>query len=272
MHLGYKYFDLTDAELGRFYLQKDLGEGALEENEFAFIRYEGEVRDCYCYKNGELLPVKYDQIDNGYSGPIKPRNIEQRCAFSMLQDDAVPVKVLTGPYGSGKDFLMVNVALDKIRRGIYSKLIYVRNNIEVKDTVALGSLPGSEFDKLLPFAMPLADHVGGVQGLEGMIGRETIEVQHLGFIRGRDFKRSIILCSEAENLTVPHVQLLLGRVGEGSALWLNGDHKQTDKEIFRANSGLKMITDRLTGNRLFGYVHLTKSERSEVSRLADLLD
>jgi predicted ribonuclease YlaK len=39
----------------------------------------------------------------------------------------------------------------------------VRNNIEVKNTEKLGSLPGEEVDKLLPFLMPIADHCGGVE-------------------------------------------------------------------------------------------------------------
>ena len=120
--------------------------------------------------------------------------------------------------------------------------------------------------------MPLADHLGGVQTLYDRMERGVIEIQHLGFIRGRDFKNCILLCSEGENLTTKHVQLLLGRVGEGSALWINGDHKQTDKEIFQRESGLRDIVDRLKGNPLFGFVHLPKSERSAVARLADCLD
>ena len=35
-------------------------------------------------------------------GEIKPRNLEQELAFNMLQDDKTKIKVLTGPYGSGK--------------------------------------------------------------------------------------------------------------------------------------------------------------------------
>ena len=99
-----------------------------------------------------------------------------------------------------------------------------------------------------------------------------MEVQHLGFIRGRDIKNSIILCSEAENLTKQHVQLLIGRVGEGSSLWLDGDFKQVDSKIFEENSGLNIAIDKLKGNKLFGFVHLEKSERSETAALADLLD
>ncbi len=74
--------------------------------------------------------------------------------------------------------------------------------------------------------MPMSDHLGGIDGLEIMMRQGKIEVVHLGFIRGRDIKNSIIICSEAENTTKEHIQLLLGRVGEGSELWINGDFRQ----------------------------------------------
>ena len=49
------------------------------------------------------------------------------------------------------------------------------------------------------------------------------------------------MCSEAENLTKQHVQLLIGRVGEGSNLWLDGDFKQVDSKVFENNNGLNIL-------------------------------
>ena len=150
------------------------------------------------------------------------------------------VKIIAGKFGTGKDFLMCSAAIDLLEHGKFEKIVYVRNNIEVKNSKPIGHLPGSYNEKLLPFAMPLADHLGGVDGLELMIGHGKIEIVHLGFIRGRDIKNSIIICSEAENMTKEHIQLLLGRVGEGSSLWINGDFKQCDADVFRENSGLML--------------------------------
>lgn len=171
-----------------------------------------------------------------------------------------------------KDFLMSSVAIDLLERNVFEKIVYVRNNVEVKDSKPIGHLPGSYQEKLLPFAMPLADKLGGIDGLTFMMNANKVEVIHLGFIRGRDIKNSIIICSEAENLTKEHIQLLLGRVGEGSMLWLNGDFKQCDAEVFRKNSGLMRVVDKLKGHPRFGYVKLLKTERSETAAMADLLD
>lgn len=167
---------------------------------------------------------------------------------------------------------MSSAAMDLLDKNRFQKIVYVRNNIEVKNSKPIGYLPGDYNAKLLPYAMPLADHIGGVDGLELMINQGRIEVVHLGFIRGRDIKNSIIMCSEAENMTKEHVQLLLGRVGENSALWLNGDFKQTDADVFSRNSGLMTAIDRLKGHPRFACVKLLRTERSETAAMADLLD
>lgn len=231
-----------------------------------------QVIDKYRWDGEEYRQVRYKPIENIYSGVVRPRNAQQCLAFDMLQDNKTTIKLLTGIFGSGKSYLMILHALEAIRRGEADRIVWVRNNIEVKDSVPLGSLPGSADDKLLPFAGPLLDHIGGIDGMYAMIDKGELELQHLGYIRGRDIKHSIIIASEAENLTTQHVQLLIGRVGEGSQLWLDGDHKQVDKQVFKDNNGLLRAVERLAGQRLFGYVDLPISERSETARLADLLD
>ena len=80
------------------------------------------------------------------------------------------------------------------------------------------------------------------------------------------------MSSEAENLTKQHVQLLIGRIGEGSNLWIEGDYSQVDKKVFEDNSGLRRMVDRLAGDPLFQYVNLPTTERSATARLADKLD
>ena len=243
------------------------------ENEYLIARDEKEeVIDLFKCKDGRLAQVPYKAIESKFAGKIKPRNIQQKLGIDMLYDTDITIKILTGKFGTGKDLLMSSAAIDLIEKGYFDKLVYVRNNIEVKNSKPIGHLPGSSNEKLLPFAMCLADHVGGVDGLSYMIEKGVVEVVHLGFIRGRDIKNSIILCSEAENLTKEHIQLLIGRVGEGSSLWINGDFKQTDLAIFERNNGLMIAIDRLKGHPRFGYVKLIKTERSETAAMADLLD
>lgn len=180
------------------------------------------------------------KISNRFTGDVKPLNDQQKLAFDMLQNDDITVKMLAGTFGSGKTMLMVSSAIDMIEKHKVEKLIWIRNNIEVKNTKELGALPGTLLEKLgaASFAGPLADHLGGEAGLEYWINNGQVEVAHLGFIVPRLQERNYMV-SEAENLTKEHVQLLLGRVGEGSMLWLDGDLKQTDEAVFENNSGMR---------------------------------
>ena len=124
----------------------------------------------------------------------------------------------------------------------------------------------------MPYVMPLADHAGGEEGVKKMLENGTLEVIPLGHLRGRSLRNCIVFCTECENLTRQHLQLLMGRIDEGSQLWLDGDCKQRDRVIFEQSAGLELMIERLNGNKLFAHIHLDKSERSEVAALADLLD
>lgn len=270
---GFKEVTLSDEEMSYFYLHTNENIYNSEINEYLIIhKSDGEIVDYRKWNGEEYKSISYKQINSHFLGKIKPRNPQQVLAFDMLQDKRQTINVLSGKFGSGKDYLMIANALKLIEDGKFDKLIYIRNAIGVKDAGEIGYLPGTALEKLMPYAMPLADHLGGQNGLELQLMQGTIEVEHLAFIRGRDIKNSIIYVSEGENLTKEHVQLLIGRVSEGSALWINGDFRQTDSALFRMNNGLLSVVQKLVGHENFGYVQLQKTERSETAAMADLLD
>lgn len=245
----------------------------LLENQYLIVKDEsGAVVDRYKWQNGKYKNIYRKPIESMALGKIKPKNFEQELAIDALFDDQSTVKVLAGVFGSGKDLLMTSCAFQMIQDGKFDKIMWLRNNIEVKDSNPVGFLPGDKFEKLESFAAPLADHCGSRDALSLYIQQGKIEVEHLGFIRGRDLKNTIVYCSEAEHLTRKHVQLILGRIGEGSILFLNGDWRQIDAKAFEKDNGLIAAIDRLKGNKLFSYVKLNETVRSETAKLADLLD
>ena len=223
-------------------------------------------------EDGCLKDIEYKPIRSHFMGEVKPRNPQQEMLFDLLQNPDIKVKLALGRFGSGKSMLMLAHAIDLVQRGKFDKLIFIRNTIQVKDTKDIGALPGGLYEKLWVYLMAVADHVGGEDGLMQLIDDHIIEPVHLGFLRGRDFKRCIIFCDECEHLTKQHVQLILGRAAEGSEVWFAGDLKQRDSKVFETNSGIVEMLKKLTGNPLFGTVTLIKSERSEVAQLADELD
>lgn len=270
-YLGYKEINFSDEELTNFYENFE-NSFDLRENEYLLVKNQDKIVDKYRLSNGELKRVLFKTLGDTYSDIIKPRNPQQEIAFDMLKDNKTTLKLITGGFGSGKTLALCAGAIEAVNSGRFEKIVWVRNNIQVKDTDALGALPGEAIDKVFPYLGPFMDHTGGVDGVTRLLKEDKLEVIPLGFLRGRSLRNSIILCSEAENLTKEHIQLIIGRVDSGSELWLDADLKQRDKAVFEKSAGLETLIERLAGHKLFGYVHLVKTERSETAQLADLLD
>lgn len=272
-YTGYKEICLTDDQFNQLYSQGKIDGYEFLENEYLIAKDEaGRVVDKLVCRDGKLTEVRYTTFKNTYTGVLKPRNEHQEIAFEMLKDANITVKLITGTWGTGKTLALVVAALEAVQKGQFERIIWVRNNVQVKDTDNLGALPGDAYDKMLPYLGPFMDHVGGEDGVKMLIDNDQLEVIPLGFLRGRSIRNSIIICSEAENLTKEHLQLLMGRVDEGSALWIDGDVRQRDRVAFEKSKGLETMIERLKGEPLFGYVHLIKSERSATARLADKLN
>lgn len=272
-YTGYKFWQLTEEEMADWYSGRLPAPTDLHMNEYLIIQdSDGVVVDKYRrYPNG-LKKVGFKIIGDDFTGIVKPRNLQQELAFDMLKDNTTTIKLITGTWGTGKTLALVVAALEAVRSGKFDKIIWIRNNVQVKDTDNLGALPGDAFDKLLPYLGPFYDHSGGTEGVLKLVEEGILEVIPLGFLRGRSIRNAIIISSEAENLTKEHIQLLMGRVDEGSNLWLDADLRQRDRIIFEKSAGIETMIERLTGEELFGYVHLVKSERSKTAELADKLN
>ena len=269
IYKGYKIIS-DEREISNFYTYNLLDEVPYE-NQYILIDCKNGNYDKYIYQDGDFKKLRAYNIRNEISGKIRARNTYQSIAIDLLNDDSIPVKVLTGVFGSAKTFFMVNMALEKIEQGIYDKLIFVRNGLSPKGVPDIGHLPGTAEEKTIRWALPIADAIGGQELLEEFINSGKIEVQPMNFIRGRDFKHSIIFCDEIDNLTKTLFQLLLGRVGEGSTLYIAGDYRQCDLSK-NFSEGLTLLCNKLRGNRLFGVVDMPVTERSTVANLSNLLD
>lgn len=272
-YFGYKVISEDDEQLSNLYSDKTINWYDLVENQYlVVVDGDGNDVDRFKWQDGKHKSVVSKTLDSAAVGKIKPLNVEQKLAIDALMDATTTVKVLAGNFGSGKDMLMAAAAFNLLQAEKFERIVWCRNNMEVKDTSGVGFLPGGLFEKISWTAGPLMDHLGGADALRMHMDSGKVEVQHLGHIRGRDIRNAIIICSEAENLTQGHVRLLLGRVAAGSNLWINGDLVQCDSKAFERDNGLAAAVDKLGGNRLFSYVYMPHSVRSETAKLADLLN
>jgi PhoH-like ATPase len=271
-YTGYIELELNGDEINELYQDGTISNYDFNENEYILVTHNGKLIDTYCYQDGVLRKVGYNTTSNMYLGQIKPRNTQQNLVLDMLQDKSTKVKLVKGVYGSGKDYLMLSQALSLVEKGKFDKIVFIRPNITVADLPDIGALPGTADEKLAWTLGPFLDKVGGQEGVNMLIHSGQLEVVPLIFIRGRSFSNSIIYVTEGQNMTTEITKLILGRVGEGSELWINADNRQTDKKVFERDNGVRKLVDKLTGHPLFGYVYMPLTERSDVANLANLLD
>lgn len=277
MYTGWVELPLSNDELAKYY-QGELSISDfvnLKENQYCIITNGGNKldREIWKKKNGKLNKVNYQTVGSDTtSSKAKPRNPEQVMEFDMINDPDTTVKLVTGTWGAFKTGAFARAALDQLANHKFDKIIYIRNNVRTKDTEDIGALPGELWDKMVPFVGSFIDAVGGDEyAIKDLVDNRLLEIVPLGVLRGRNFERSIIFVDEAENLTIEHMQLIIARAAEGSVIYINGDTRQRDKAAFEKSKGIERVIERLQGNKLFGYVHLIKSERSATAALADLL-
>lgn len=251
----------------------------LHENEFLIIKNEDEaVKEPHCilrYRNSRLEYInKFVPIQNRWVSKIIPRNPDQECLFNLLFDKEVKIILAQGKFGSGKTMCLTNYALQELDKGRIDKLIWVPNNSFNKDSREIAALPGSLYEKELPFLGSLVDIIGQAE-VERLLGEEQIEIVPISIMRGRNFKNSIILVNEAQNLTDEHIKLLIGRCAENTRIFFDGDIKQVDNYVFKNKNGLRLLlnlADSPVFSKIFGVVTLNIIERSLTAQASDYLD
>jgi len=270
MYSGMTELIYNDEEIAKFY------EGKYQQNfyinQYIILKNEkGDIIDKGKWTENGFTKLKYSKMNNLMFGKFNPRNPEQECAFDLLQNNSCTGKLLVGGFGSGKTMISLVHAMDFIsgRNPKYDRLVYLRNNVPTKNTMEIGALPSDLNAKIKPWAMPIADILGEETQLDLLIEKGKIKLDHIGFIRGRSYINSIIMVSEAQNLTRELAGLIVSRVGEGSILIVEGDINQCDKYTFEKDSGIYAMAEALKGDMEFGMVTLKKNERSRFASLSD---
>lgn len=270
-YCGWKKFTPNEDELISLYSNPTENILSAAINEYCEIYENDELKDVLRWTGEKYVPLKWNNLKNNFlNKKIQPYNLEQKMAFDLLQNPDIAVKILTGPPGTGKDYLMLLHALDMVQKGIMEKIIFIRNLVPFKDAPELGFLAGDLQQKIAWGLGP----VNSILGEEGLLQYEEqgiIEAVNLGFIRGCSWDNTIIYVSEGQNITGGGYKLLISRCGQGSQLWVNGDILQTDDKIFEKNNGLFRLSNSLKNNSLAGTVKLIKTERSAVADLAKII-
>ena len=198
------------------------------------------------------------------------RSAEQRVALELLLDPEVGIVSLGGNAGTGKSALALCAGLEAVLERRQHRKVVVFRPLYAVGGQELGYLPGSENDKMGPWAQAVFDTLSAVttpEVLEEILDREMIEVLPLTHIRGRSLHDSFVIVDEAQSLERNVLLTVLSRIGRDSRVVLTHDIAQRDNLRVGRHDGVVAVVEKLKGHPLFAHVTLSRSERSAIAAL-----
>ena len=272
---GMEELDVTGADLDDLY---DEGRLDLEE-----------ARELPCHTGlvllsergsalGRVRPDKSVQLVRGDRDAfgLHGRSAEQRIALDLLLDPEVGIVSLGGRAGTGKSALALCAGLETVMERRQHKKVVVFRPLYAVGGQELGYLPGSENDKMSPWAQAVFDTLGALTSpdvIDEILDRGMLEVLPLTHIRGRSLHDAFVIVDEAQSLERNVLLTVLSRIGANSKVVLTHDVAQRDNLRVGRHDGVVAVVERLKGHPLFAHVTLTRSERSPIAALVtDLLE
>ncbi|CAB4543391.1 unannotated protein [freshwater metagenome] len=223
-------------------------------------------------QHGTIKLVRGDREVFGVHG----RSAEQRLAIDMLLDPEIGILSLGGRAGTGKSALALCAGLEAVLERRQHKRIMVFRPLYAVGGQDLGFLPGTEGEKMNPWAQAVFDTLGALvskEVIDEVINRNILEILPLTHIRGRSLHDSFVIVDEAQSLERNVLLTMLSRIGQKSRVVLTHDVAQRDNLRVGRHDGVASVVETLKGQQLFGHVTLTRSERSDIAALVtDLLD
>nr|WP_296781102.1 PhoH family protein [Rhodococcus sp. (in: high G+C Gram-positive bacteria)] len=221
---------------------------------------------------GRITPDKQVQLVRGEREAfgLHGRSAEQRVALDLLLDESIGIVSLGGKAGTGKSALALTAGLEAVlERRTHRKVVVFRPLYAVGGQ-ELGYLPGSESEKMGPWAQAVFDTLDGLASpevMEEVIARGMLEVLPLTHIRGRSLHDSFVIVDEAQSLERNVLLTVLSRLGSGSRVVLTHDVAQRDNLRVGRHDGVAAVIEKLKGHPLFAHITLTRSERSPIAAL-----
>ena len=170
--------------------------------------------------------------------PFKWTEKQQKFIDLALRKD-ISVIICKSPPGCGKTLLSLYCCLELLNNKSISQIIFYRNPIESASR-SLGYLSGDYLQKIAPYGEPLQDHLKEMldkQTIDRLFKDERISIDSIGFAKGRTHNTTGIILDEAEDLTLMETELIMGRMGRFSKLFIIGDERQANVR----NSGFTQV-------------------------------
>lgn len=216
---------------------------------------QGQVYSEVIYTHGVQVGAKSAGQDN----------------YLQSMDDASVVFGI-GPAGTGKTYLAMAKAVEKLLAGEVKRIILTRPAVEAGEN--LGYLPGSLTEKIDPYLRPLYDALREMldpDELLQLLESGTIEIAPLAYMRGRTLSDAFIVLDEAQNTTAAQMKMFLTRLGFNSKMVVTGDLSQIDLPRGQI-SGLREAEIVLEGVKGVEICYLNSADVVRNELVGDIID
>ncbi|MFD7507138.1 PhoH family protein [Streptomyces sp. NPDC001700] len=216
--------------------------------------------------DGQVRVVRGDREAFGIHG----RSAEQRIALDLLLDPEVGILSMGGRAGTGKSALALCAGLEAVLERRQHRKVMIFRPLYAVGGQELGYLPGSEAEKMSPWAQAVFDTLSAVTSaevIEEVVERGMLEVLPLTHIRGRSLHDAFVIVDEAQSLERNVLLTVLSRIGANSRVVLTHDVGQRDNLRVGRYDGVVAVVEKLKGHPLFAHVTLNRSERSPIAAL-----
>lgn len=189
---------------------------------------------------------------------ISPRSPVQ--ADYLRAIDASALVFGEGPAGTGKTYLAVAKAVERLVQGSVDRIILSRPAVEAGEQ--LGFLPGDMREKIDPYLRPLYDALHDMlpaAQVAKLMERGEIEVAPLAFMRGRTLSNAFVILDEAQNTTAVQMKMFLTRLGSNASMVITGDLSQVDLP-HGTRSGLRDALETLDAVEGVSFVTFTETD------------
>ena len=281
LYTGVTEWEVPSEQIDAFYRDKKLPleEGKFFANQFVILKTaDGSKKSAIgrVANTGEFVLRPLSAQEPSAWG-IKPLNKEQRFAMELLLDDSLDIVTLVGSAGTGKTLITLATGLQRVMdENAYRRMVVCRSIVPVGRD--LGFLPGTKEEKLEAWMGAIYDNLAfladrknpeeGEEKAHYLLDSGKIEIASVTHMRGRSLPGQYMIVDDAQNLTPHEIKTILTRAGEGTKVIITGDPYQIDTPYLDVESnGLTYMVDRFKGQKNYGHITFTKTERS---RLADL--
>ena len=278
IYRGYIELYGTEAENDNALLEL-MESGQLHANQYIILHDTDTEQESAMRWDAELQDVVGLKYRNS---KVNPLNIYQECALDLLYNDHIPVKVISGTYGSGKTLMSMKVMEEKIYSGLYDKMLLLRNPIAV-DGIDIGALPGSAYDKIGHFYTPMIQYLTNNSMFDTREAFDPnneecakrrgyqLDMDMVQNLKGVSVDRTIVILDEAEDLSLKLIKVAGTRIGKGSMFVMMGDIKNQTEDKYKYDNGLTAFIEQSKDEPLVGVIYLPEDVRSAMSKIfADL--